>query len=84
MNRFRTCLAALALLPCLAAAETNVPQEVWVALRADGQAGTGTVTDPFDAGSVDKFNGLFDKFANDYGEHLALQTREDLHVARMR
>src|SRR5664279_2707364 len=53
-------------------AQTPASHEVWMALRSDGKAGTGTVTDPFDASSVEKFNGLFAKFANEYGENLAI------------
>lgn len=46
--------------------------EVWVAARTDARAGTGTVTDPFDAGSVAKLNALFEKFQKDYGDNLTV------------
>lgn len=43
----------------------------WVALRSDGNAGTGSETDPFDAGSVQKLNNLFENFRN-YGDNLTI------------
>ena len=46
--------------------------EVWMAVGTDGQAGSGGVTDPLDASSVEKFNALFAKFAKDYGDNLTI------------
>ena len=76
-------LAALAVSPMVAtpglaqAPGRNTPREVWVAIRsgisdADGKAGTGTVTDPFDGGTVEKLNGLFVKFKGEYGDNLTI------------
>jgi len=45
---------------------------VWVALRTDGQAGSGTVTDPFDGTGVEKLNALFDTFRDQYGDNLTI------------
>src|ERR1017187_5438558 len=50
----------------------NTLREVWVALRTDGQAGSGGVTDPFDASSVEKVNALFARFEKDYGDNLTI------------
>jgi len=46
-------------------------QHLWVALRNDGHPGTGSETDPFDAGSVQKLNALFETFRN-YGDNLTI------------
>jgi len=46
--------------------------EVWISPRGDGQAGTGTLTDPFDGGSVEKLNGLFEKFQAECGDHVTI------------
>src|SRR2546425_13147767 len=37
--------------------------EVWLASRADGQSGSGTIGDPFDASSASKLDGLMSSFA---------------------
>ena len=62
--------------PMVAAQEaTEAPsaREVWIALRGDGQPGTGTVTDPFDGSSVEKLNALFlERFAKEFGENLTI------------
>lgn len=47
--------------------------EVWVAIRADGRPGTGTQADPFDGGSVEKLNALFERFLNEYGDNLTVR-----------
>ncbi len=60
-------VAALAAL-----AQTPAAHEVWVAVRADGVAGAGGVTDPFDASTVEKFNALFARFRKEYGENLTI------------
>src|SRR5712692_4700295 len=36
--------------------------EVWLAMRADGQRGSGTVTDPYDASSPTLFSTLMNSF----------------------
>ncbi len=48
------------------------PREVWVAVREDGQPGSGTVTDPLDGGSVEKLNALFERFASEFGDNLTI------------
>jgi hypothetical protein len=57
-----------------AAAPSQIPaaREVWVALRTDGQAGSGTVTDPFDASSSQKLDALFAKFTDEYGDNITI------------
>ncbi len=47
-------------------------REVWVALREDGKPGTGSVTDPYDASSVEKLNSLFERFHKELGESTRL------------
>jgi hypothetical protein len=51
---------------------TSSAHEVWVALRPDAQAGTGTITDPFDASSVERLNALFMKFRKEYGDNITI------------
>jgi hypothetical protein len=53
-------------------AQTSTAHEVWVALRTDGQAGSGSATDPFDATGVEKFNPLFERLAKEYGVNLTI------------
>ncbi len=53
-------------------AQAPAAREVWVALRTDGQAGGGTVTDPFDASSPQKLDALFAKFTDDFGDNLTI------------
>ena len=55
-----------------ALAQVHAAHEVWVAVRADGAAGSGGVTDPFDASTVEKFDALFPRFRKDYGENLTI------------
>ena len=72
----RSLLFACALLPGVACLgdtpQAPVGREVWIALRADGEAGTGSVTDPFDGSSVARLNGLFDTFRHEFGENLVV------------
>ena len=69
-------LAALAVTWAVGLAEAQPeaarPREVWVAVRDDGQPGAGTVTDPFDAGTVEKLNALFERFGAEFGENLTI------------
>src|SRR5205807_9713422 len=37
-------------------------QEIWIAARTDGQAGSGTQTDPFDGSTMSKFDALLGSF----------------------
>lgn len=46
-------------------------KEVWLALRSDGQAGTGSENDPYNASSVNKLNNLFKEFQK-YGDNLSI------------
>jgi hypothetical protein len=46
--------------------------EVWMAVRTDGKAGDGTAADPFNASTVNKFDALFERFANQFGDNLAI------------
>lgn len=55
-----------------AASDAFLAHEVWVALRTDGQAGSGTVSDPFDASGVSKLNALFEKFRKEYSDNLTV------------
>jgi len=50
----------------------NCQREVWVAIRDDGKPGSGTVTDPFNGGTVEKLNGLFSKFVSEYGDNITM------------
>ena len=63
-------LAALAVTWAVGLAEAQPeaarPREVWIAIRDDGQPGAGTVTDPFDAGTVEKLNALFERFGTEF------------------
>jgi hypothetical protein len=65
-------LAAESFAPFPRAKAKPSAHEVWVALRTDERAGTGTSADPFDAGSVDKLNALFDRFRKEYGDNLTV------------
>lgn len=47
-------------------------QDVWIAVRTDGQPGTGTQADPYDGSTPEKFDALMQGFATtqDLGIHL--------------
>lgn len=55
-----------------AADASHLQREVWVGLRHDGRYGTGTITDPFDASTVEKLNALFSRFQTVYGDNLTV------------
>lgn len=68
---------ALALLVFLAAAVLSqvtlaTTQDVWIAMRTDGQPGTGTQDDPYDGSTPEKFDALMQGFATiqNLGIHL--------------
>ena len=56
----------------MAVAVTNAfaEAEVYLAGRADGQAGAGTAADPFNAGTQDRFDALFAGFGSNTAVHL--------------
>ena len=67
-------IAGLALVGAMwSGAWAQAPREVWVALREDGQPGNGTVADPFDAGSAEKLNALFERFSAEFGDNLTVR-----------
>jgi hypothetical protein len=47
-------------------------REVWIAVRTDGQPGSGTASDPLDGGSLEKMNALVEKFRQAYGDNLTV------------
>jgi hypothetical protein len=59
-------------------------REVWVALRSDGQAGSGTVTDPFDASTPQKLDAMFSKFTDEYGDNLTIHLGPGVFHGRQR
>ena len=60
------CMAVLATAVNVGFADT----EVYLAARADGRDGAGTATDPFDAGSQEKFDQRFASFGSNTAIHL--------------
>src|SRR5690349_11869981 len=60
---------AAAVLPQITLATT---QDVWIAVRTDGQPGTGTQDDPYDGSTPEKFDALMQSFATtqNLGIHL--------------
>src|SRR3989339_736298 len=65
-------LALTLLLTVVAESQALGMREVWVAVRDDERPGTGAVSDPFDGGTVNKLNGLFEKLRNEYGDNLTI------------
>src|SRR5437870_9274218 len=51
------------------------PFEIWIALRTDGQKGTGTLNDPYD-GSPGKFDGIMNALSGSTLVHLGPGTFE--------
>ncbi len=72
MRKASVIVVALGVVAAVWAAPDNKPREVWVGLREDGKAGTGTLGDPFDGRGVEKLNALFDKFVKEYGDNLTV------------
>jgi hypothetical protein len=56
----------------LAQAAWGTTQDVWIAVRTDGQPGSGTQADPYDGSTPQKFDTLMQSFANtsNLGVHL--------------
>jgi hypothetical protein len=56
----------------LAQAAWGTTQDVWIAVRTDGQPGSGTQADPYDGSTPDKFDALMQGFATmpNLGIHL--------------
>jgi hypothetical protein len=48
----------------------KVPREVWIALRSDGQAGTGPMADPYDGSTPAKFDARLASFGPNTHIHL--------------
>ena len=68
MTMMRQLTVSLALI--MAASLAFADAEVYLGVRTDGQAGTGTAIDPLDAGTHEKFDRLFAGFGSNTGIHL--------------
>lgn len=65
----------------LTGAADCAPREIWVAMRSDGQPGTGSIAEPFDGSSPAKLNALFAQFKASCGDGLALHFGPGLFLA---
>jgi len=53
-------------------AQAGMANEVWIAVRTDGQPGTGTVADPFDGSTQPQFDAVMNGFYKANRKHLTI------------
>lgn len=75
IQKFRTTIfvPALVVISVLLRADFSIgqvptlPKELWIAVRTDGQPGTGTIIDPYDGSTAAKLDALMNSYQSTYG-----------------